>query len=78
MQALMDVRVCVYCSLDNAYDPGVDAKRLEINVEDINGMKCLSFTDDGSGMTPMQLHKMLRLVQNPNIMLSRRGLGLGA
>lgn len=45
--------------IDNAYDPDVDARHLQIDVEDINEEKCLSFTDDGNGMVPAKLYHML-------------------
>jgi len=45
---------------DNAYDPDVSASQLYIDVEDKYGKKCLVFMDNGNGMTPEKLHKMLR------------------
>ena len=45
---------------DNAYDSGVSASELHIDKEDINGKPCLTFTDNGSGMDPEHLEKMLR------------------
>ena len=45
--------------IDNAYDPDVAASQLFIDIEDIIGTKCLVFTDNGNGMTPNKLHKML-------------------
>ncbi|XP_062857182.1 MORC family CW-type zinc finger protein 3 [Trichomycterus rosablanca] len=45
--------------IDNASDPGVTAKQIWIDVETVKGELCLSFTDNGSGMTPSKLHKML-------------------
>lgn len=52
-----DIRVC---SLDNASDPGVCAKQMWIDVVEEKGQLCLTFTDNGCGMTPSKLHKMLR------------------
>ncbi|XP_066525015.1 MORC family CW-type zinc finger protein 3 [Hoplias malabaricus] len=45
--------------VDNASDPGVTAKQIWIDVVTTNGHQCLSFIDNGSGMTPSKLHKML-------------------
>nr|XP_040031484.1 MORC family CW-type zinc finger protein 3 isoform X2 [Gasterosteus aculeatus aculeatus] len=45
--------------IDNASDPGVSAKQIWIDVVDEDGQLCLTFTDNGSGMTPNKLHKML-------------------
>ncbi|KAI4899912.1 hypothetical protein NFI96_019491, partial [Prochilodus magdalenae] len=45
--------------VDNASDPGVTAKQIWIDVVTVKGHQCLSFTDNGSGMTPNKLHKML-------------------
>ena len=45
--------------LDNAYDPDVNATQLTIDVEDIGGLKCLTFVDNGAGVSPHTLHKML-------------------
>ncbi|XP_049897515.1 MORC family CW-type zinc finger protein 3 isoform X1 [Epinephelus moara] len=45
--------------IDNASDPGVLAKQIWIDVIDESGHLCLTFTDNGSGMTPNKLHKML-------------------
>ncbi|XP_049330687.1 MORC family CW-type zinc finger protein 4 [Astyanax mexicanus] len=45
--------------VDNASDPGVTAKQIWIDVANVKGHHCLSFTDNGSGMTPNKLHKML-------------------
>ncbi|XP_070769276.1 MORC family CW-type zinc finger protein 3 [Enoplosus armatus] len=45
--------------IDNASDPGVSAKQIWIDVVDEAGHLCLTFTDNGSGMTPNKLHKML-------------------
>ena len=44
---------------DNAYDPDVNATQLKIDVEDIGGRKCLTFEDNGAGMSPHTLYKML-------------------
>ncbi|CAD5117030.1 DgyrCDS5858 [Dimorphilus gyrociliatus] len=45
--------------IDNAYDPDVQAKELHIVKLELNGQTCLCFTDDGNGMSPEQLHRML-------------------
>nr|XP_043896465.1 MORC family CW-type zinc finger protein 3-like isoform X4 [Solea senegalensis] len=45
--------------IDNASDPGVYAKQIWIDVIDEAGHPCLTFMDNGSGMTPNKLHKML-------------------
>ncbi|XP_057204822.1 MORC family CW-type zinc finger protein 3 isoform X1 [Triplophysa rosa] len=44
---------------DNASDPGVTAKNIWIDVLTVGEQLCLSFMDNGSGMTPNRLHKML-------------------
>lgn len=45
--------------IDNAADPGVFAKQIWINTHEEAGQLCMTFTDNGSGMTPNKLHKML-------------------
>ncbi|KAK5864732.1 hypothetical protein PBY51_015950 [Eleginops maclovinus] len=45
--------------IDNASDPGVSAKQIWIDVIKREDHLCLTFTDNGSGMTPNKLHKML-------------------
>ncbi|XP_056092987.1 MORC family CW-type zinc finger protein 4 [Rhinichthys klamathensis goyatoka] len=45
--------------IDNASDPGVTAKNIWIDVVTLREQLCLSFMDNGSGMTPNKLHKML-------------------
>ncbi|XP_076015746.1 uncharacterized protein LOC143008054 [Genypterus blacodes] len=45
--------------IDNASDPGVFARQIWIDESDQDGQPCLTFTDNGSGMTPNSLHKML-------------------
>ncbi|GAA6069307.1 MORC family CW-type zinc finger protein 3 isoform X1 [Tachysurus ichikawai] len=45
--------------IDNASDPGVTAKQIWIDVVTVKKELCLTFTDNGSGMTPSKLHKML-------------------
>ncbi|XP_004696997.2 MORC family CW-type zinc finger protein 3 [Echinops telfairi] len=45
--------------IDNAYDPDVNAKQIWIDKTVINGRICLTFTDNGNGMTSDKLHKML-------------------
>ena len=49
-----------YLVIDNAYDPDVKASQLWIDKLYIRSKTCLSFTDNGNGMTPEKLHKMLR------------------
>ncbi|KAL9968840.1 hypothetical protein ACROYT_G020979 [Oculina patagonica] len=46
--------------VDNAYDPDVNASQLWIDVKKYNKHNyCLVFTDNGAGMGPEKLHKML-------------------
>uniref|UniRef100_H0X8Q9 MORC family CW-type zinc finger 4 n=1 Tax=Otolemur garnettii TaxID=30611 RepID=H0X8Q9_OTOGA len=45
--------------LDNAVDPDVSARTVFIDVEEVKNKYCLTFTDDGCGMTPHKLHRML-------------------
>ncbi|XP_038621979.1 MORC family CW-type zinc finger protein 3 isoform X2 [Tachyglossus aculeatus] len=45
--------------IDNAYDPDVNAKQIWIDKTVINDNVCLTFTDNGNGMTSEKLHKML-------------------
>nr|XP_022292536.1 MORC family CW-type zinc finger protein 3-like isoform X1 [Crassostrea virginica] len=45
--------------IDNAYDPDVNASELWIDKRDVNGKVCLTFTDNGNGLVPEKLHKML-------------------
>ncbi|XP_035180110.1 MORC family CW-type zinc finger protein 4 [Oxyura jamaicensis] len=45
--------------LDNASDPSVAAKLLCIDVVKLKGHLCLTFTDNGAGLTPHKLHHML-------------------
>lgn len=47
-------------STDNAYDPDVGATELRIDKVLIKDEVCLAFTDNGAGMTPDKLHRMLR------------------
>ncbi|KAH0505408.1 RNA-binding protein 41 [Microtus ochrogaster] len=44
---------------DNAVDPDVSARTVFIDVEEVKNKPCLTFTDDGCGMTPHKLHRML-------------------
>jgi C4-dicarboxylate-specific signal transduction histidine kinase len=46
--------------VDNAYDPDAGASVLSINAEQISGVWCLTFTDNGQGMSPEVLYEMLR------------------
>ncbi|KAL3883240.1 hypothetical protein ACJMK2_029523 [Sinanodonta woodiana] len=45
--------------IDNAYDPDVNAAEIRIDTRVINGTVCLTFVDNGNGMTQDKLHKML-------------------
>lgn len=45
---------------DNAYDPDVNAKQMWIDKTVINESTCLTFMDNGNGMTAKKLHQMLR------------------
>ncbi|KAI1885223.1 hypothetical protein AGOR_G00217960 [Albula goreensis] len=45
--------------IDNAYDPDVRAKQFWIDWTRINGRDCLTFMDNGAGMTRNRMHKML-------------------
>lgn len=47
-------------SPDNAYDPDVFASEFRIDVKEINGQTCLTFLDNGYGLSPEKLVKMLR------------------
>ena len=44
---------------DNAYDPDVLAECLWIDKKAINGVTCLMFMDNGSGLDADRLHRML-------------------
>ncbi|XP_073698670.1 MORC family CW-type zinc finger protein 3b [Garra rufa] len=45
--------------IDNAYDPDVHARQIWIDWTRIRGLDCLSFMDNGEGLTRARLHKML-------------------
>ncbi|KAK7922406.1 hypothetical protein WMY93_009308 [Mugilogobius chulae] len=45
--------------IDNAADPGVFAKQIWIDIHVEADHLCMTFTDNGCGMTPNKLHKML-------------------
>ncbi|KAM9849690.1 MORC family CW-type zinc finger protein 3 [Aulostomus maculatus] len=45
--------------IDNASDPNVSAKQIWIDVAEEASHLCFTVTDNGSGMTPNKLHKML-------------------
>ncbi|XP_069492216.1 MORC family CW-type zinc finger protein 3 isoform X2 [Ambystoma mexicanum] len=45
--------------IDNAYDPDVNAKQIWIDKTLIRHNMCMTFTDNGSGMSLDKLHKML-------------------
>ncbi|RXN32140.1 carbonyl reductase [NADPH] 1-like protein [Labeo rohita] len=44
---------------NNAYDPDVHARQIWIDWTRIRGLDCLSFMDNGEGLTRARLHKML-------------------
>ena len=46
--------------VDNAYDPDVDAKQIWIDKTKIRDMECLTFRDDGNGLSRDLMHHMLR------------------
>ena len=46
--------------VDNAYDPDVDAKQIWIDKTQINDTECLTFRDDGNGLSRDLMHQMLR------------------
>ncbi|CAG2184737.1 MORC [Mytilus edulis] len=46
-------------NIDNAYDPDVNASEIWIDKRSINNTICLTFVDNGYGMDPNKLHKML-------------------
>ncbi|CAL1548813.1 unnamed protein product [Lymnaea stagnalis] len=45
--------------IDNAYDPDVDATTLEIDIQKVGNMQCLTLLDDGVGMDKQKIKKML-------------------
>lgn len=45
--------------VDNAVDPDVSATQFCIDVQEIDGQACLVLMDNGYGMSPLTLHKML-------------------
>ncbi|CAL8344674.1 unnamed protein product [Boreogadus saida] len=45
--------------IDNAYDPDVDAKQIWIDKTQIRDMECLTFRDDGNGLSRDLMHQML-------------------
>ncbi|XP_064183732.1 MORC family CW-type zinc finger protein 3-like isoform X3 [Anguilla rostrata] len=45
--------------VDNAYDPDVQAKQFWIDWTVINNQDCLTFMDNGAGLTRNRMHKML-------------------
>ena len=47
---------------DNAYDPDVAATELTIDKKIIKSIPVLAFLDNGKGMVPEKLYKMLRYV----------------
>ncbi|XP_035265614.1 MORC family CW-type zinc finger protein 4-like isoform X4 [Anguilla anguilla] len=47
--------------VDNAYDPDVQAKQFWIDWTVINNQDCLTFMDNGAGLTRNRMHKMLRI-----------------
>lgn len=51
---------CLCSVADNAYDPDVAATELTIDKKKIKGTPVLAFLDNGKGMVPDKLYKMLR------------------
>ena len=47
-------------SEDNAYDPDVNAKQIWIDKTQIKDMECLTFMDNGNGLSSDMMHMMLR------------------
>lgn len=45
--------------IDNAIDPDVNASQFCIDMKEFNNEPCLVFMDNGSGLVPEKLHKML-------------------
>ncbi|KAL3685430.1 hypothetical protein R1sor_003452 [Riccia sorocarpa] len=45
--------------IDNAIDPDVNASQFCIDMKEFNGEPCLVFMDNGSGLVPEKVHKML-------------------
>ncbi|XP_016346643.1 MORC family CW-type zinc finger protein 3-like isoform X4 [Sinocyclocheilus anshuiensis] len=45
--------------IDNSYDPDVRARQIWIDWTRVRGLDCLSFMDNGEGLTRARLHKML-------------------
>ncbi|KAG5263763.1 hypothetical protein AALO_G00268300 [Alosa alosa] len=64
--------------VDNASDPGVTAKKIWIDVVQVKDQQCLAFTDNGSGMTPNKLHKMLSFgfTEKGSVKGSRQPIGV--
>ncbi|XP_051840798.1 MORC family CW-type zinc finger protein 3 [Antechinus flavipes] len=58
--------------IDNAYDPDVNAKQIWIDKTVINDIVCLTFTDNGNGMTSEKLHKMLSFGFSDKISMNGR------
>ena len=46
--------------VDNAYDPDVNAKQIWIDKTKIRDMECLTFMDNGNGLSSDMMHMMLR------------------
>ncbi|CAL8390278.1 unnamed protein product [Gadus morhua 'NCC'] len=49
--------------IDNAYDPDVNAKQIWIDKTTIRDMECLTFRDDGNGLSRDLMHQMLSLME---------------
>ncbi|CAL8390281.1 unnamed protein product [Gadus morhua 'NCC'] len=45
--------------IDNAYDPGVDAEQIWITMTQIREMECLTFRDNGNGLSSDKMLEML-------------------
>uniref|UniRef100_A0A8C4J694 MORC4 protein n=1 Tax=Dromaius novaehollandiae TaxID=8790 RepID=A0A8C4J694_DRONO len=62
---------------DNASDPSVTAKLFCIDVVELKGHLCLTFTDNGAGMTPHKLHRMLSFgFTEKALKRNHRGIGV--
>ncbi|KAJ6662439.1 hypothetical protein lerEdw1_011852 [Lerista edwardsae] len=58
--------------IDNAYDPDVNAKQMWIDKTVINESTCLTFMDNGNGMTAKKLHQMLSFGFSDKVALNGR------
>ncbi|XP_030058073.1 MORC family CW-type zinc finger protein 3 [Microcaecilia unicolor] len=58
--------------IDNAYDPDVNAKQIWIDKTLIKNIICLTFMDNGNGMSQDKLHKMLSFGFSDKVTVSGR------